>query len=159
MIRLVADSFDPGAELARFAAGRETVGAIASFVGLARGERAGETILELEAYPGFTEAGIAVFVEEARRRFHLLDAAVVHRVGEIAVGEPIVLVLTASTHRGDAFAACEFLMDHLKSRAAFWKKEHGPNGPRWVEPTAGDLADAARWGREDADPVGEEISR
>ena len=146
MIRLSATPFDPQAALADFSAGRTEVGAIVSFLGLARGDVAGAEALELEAYDGFTEAAIAAAVERARSRFLLLDATVIHRVGRIAVGEPIVLVLTAAAHRREAFEACDFLMDYLKSDAPFWKKEFGPDGPRWIEPTQRDLSDLARWG-------------
>jgi molybdopterin synthase catalytic subunit len=145
MIRLVAESFDPGAALNRFSAGRSVTGAVASFLGIARGEAGQAVALELEAYPGFTEAGIGAFVENAIDRFALQDAEVIHRVGPIPPGDPIVLVLTAAAHRREAFEACDFLMDYLKSRAPFWKKEYGPRGPRWVEPTARDLADIERW--------------
>jgi molybdopterin synthase catalytic subunit len=146
MIRLSPTAFDAQAALGDFSAGRTEVGAIVSFLGLARGETPGAEVLELEAYDGFTEVAIAGVVERARSRFSLLDAAVIHRVGKIAVGEPIVLVLTAAAHRREAFEACDFLMDYLKSQAPFWKKEFGPNGPRWVEPTPRDLSDLARWG-------------
>jgi molybdopterin synthase catalytic subunit len=145
MIRLTAERFDPGAELNGFCAGRLESGAVASFVGIARGERGVATALELQAYPGFTEREIGRMVETAAGRFGLHDALVIHRHGPIAPGEPIVMVATASTHRREAFEACDYLMDYLKSRAPFWKKEHGPAGDRWVEPTARDLDDLARW--------------
>lgn len=145
MIRLTSEPFDPGAELTAFCAGRSGVGAVASFVGLARGAAAGLPALELEAYGGFTEAAIEDFVAQSTGRFMLLDAWVIHRIGIIATGDPIVLVLTAAPHRREAFQACDFLMDYLKSRAPFWKKEFGPQGPRWVEPTPRDLSDLARW--------------
>ncbi|MEO8813523.1 MAG: molybdenum cofactor biosynthesis protein MoaE [Caulobacteraceae bacterium] len=145
MIRLTELPFDPGAELTRFCAGRTASGAIASFVGLARDAGGGATALELEAWPGFTEARIGAIAEAARVRFALHDLVIVHRTGAVAPGEAIVLVLTAAAHRREAFEACDHLMDYLKSRAPFWKKEHGPAGPRWVEPTARDLTDAARW--------------
>jgi molybdopterin synthase catalytic subunit len=144
-VRLQTDPFEPGAELCAFCAGRTESGAVASFVGIARGEGGAATALELEAYPGFTEAEIGKMVETATRRFSLHDALVVHRHGPIAPGEPIVMVATASAHRREAFEACDFLMDYLKSRAPFWKKEHGPAGARWVEPTARDLDDVTRW--------------
>jgi len=146
MIRLADAPFDPAAELGRFCAGRTESGAVASFIGIARGEQGQATALELEAYPGFTEAEIARCAEAAAARFSLQDVLIVHRWGRIAPGEPIVLVATASAHRREAFEACDYLMDYLKSRAPFWKKEHGPAGPRWVEPTARDLDDLARWG-------------
>jgi molybdopterin synthase catalytic subunit len=145
MIRLTADTFDPGAALNRFSVGRTATGAVASFLGIARGEPGQATALELEAYPGFTEARIAAFVEKAIDRFGLQDAQVIHRVGPIPPGDPIVLVLTAAAHRREAFEACDFLMDYLKSRAPFWKKEYGPAGARWVEPTSRDLSDIKRW--------------
>jgi molybdopterin synthase catalytic subunit len=145
MIHLTDQPFDPGAELNRFAEARTMTGAVASFLGIARGEPGQPAALELEAYPGFTEPQIAAFVETAVDRFGLHDARVVHRVGAVAPGEAIVLVLTAATHRRAAFEACDYLMDYLKSRAPLWKREFGADGPRWVEPTARDLADLDRW--------------
>jgi molybdopterin synthase catalytic subunit len=143
MITLTDKVFDPGAALSAFCAGRSETGAVASFVGLARGGPA--TALELEAWPEFTATEIGKVAEAARRRFALHDVAVVHRTGRIAPGEAIVLVMTAAAHRREAFEACDFLMDYLKSRAPLWKKEHGPEGSHWVEPTTRDLADAQRW--------------
>jgi molybdopterin synthase catalytic subunit len=145
MIRLTDQGFDPGAALNRFSAGRLAAGAVASFLGIARGAADQAVALELEAYPGFTERQIAGMVEAAIDRFALTDAEVIHRVGPIAPGEPIVLVLTAAPHRREAFLACDYLMDYLKSRAPLWKREHGPAGPRWVEPTARDFTDLERW--------------
>jgi molybdopterin synthase catalytic subunit len=145
MIRLTDQPFEPGAELSAFCAGRFETGAVASFVGIARGEAGAAVALELEAYPGFTEARIAEFTAEAVRRFSLQDALVIHRHGKMAPGDAIVMVAVASSHRRAAFEACDYLMDYLKSRAPFWKKEHGPEGTRWVEPTVRDLEDLARW--------------
>jgi molybdopterin synthase catalytic subunit len=145
MIRLAQDPFDPGALLSGFCQGRTEVGAVASFTGIARAEAGATTVLELEAYPGFTEAEIGKIIERARERFGLADVLVLHRVGRIAPGEPIVFVATAASHRREAFEACDYLMDYLKSRAPFWKKEHGPDGVRWIEPHARDHADIARW--------------
>jgi molybdopterin synthase catalytic subunit len=145
MIRLTSETFDPGALLSGFCQGRAEVGAVASFTGLARAEAGATTRLELEAYPGFTEAEIGKIAEVARTRFGLADLLILHRVGEIAPGEPIVFVATAASHRREAFEACDYLMDYLKSRAPFWKKEHGPDGVRWIEPRAQDHADIARW--------------
>jgi molybdopterin synthase catalytic subunit len=145
MIRLIQQPFEPGAELTRFCAGRTESGAVASFVGIARGEGGQATALELEAYPGYTDAEIAKMADAAIARFQLHDVLIIHRHGAIAPGEPIVLVAVAAGHRREAFEACDQLMDYLKSRAPFWKKEHGPGGARWVEPTARDLEDAARW--------------
>jgi molybdopterin synthase catalytic subunit len=99
----------------------------------------------LEAYPGFTDTAIAGFADDAKARFGLQDYAVVHRIGRIAPGEAVVFVATAAAHRRAAFEACDLLMDYLKSRAPFWKKEHGPDGGRWIEPTARDRTDAKRW--------------
>ncbi|HEV2530667.1 molybdenum cofactor biosynthesis protein MoaE [Phenylobacterium sp.] len=145
MIALSEIPFDPGALLSEFAKGHSEVGAIATFTGIARAE-AGETvILELEAYPGFTEGEIGKIAEAARERFGLDDLMIRHRVGKIAPGEPIVFVATAAKHRRAAFEACDFLMDYLKSRAPFWKKAHGPDGARWIEPRAEDHVDIARW--------------
>ena len=144
-ISLTAQAFEPGALLTTFCAGRDETGAVASFVGLARAEHGQARILELEAYPGFTDAVIAQFAEDAKARFALHDYRIVHRIGRIAPGEAIVFVATAAGHRRAAFEACDFLMDYLKSRAPFWKKEHGPAGARWIEPREQDHADIARW--------------
>lgn len=151
-ITLQAEPFEPGALLTGFAQGRSETGAVATFTGIARAEQGETKILELEAYPGFTEGEIGKIAEEARRRWSLDDLLIVHRVGQIAPGEPIVFVAAASGHRREAFEACDFLMDYLKSRAPFWKKEHGPAGARWIEPRAQDYADAARWDAEQETP-------
>jgi len=146
MIRLTEQPFDAGALLSDFTRGRTETGAIATFTGIARAEQGAANVLELEAYPGFTEAEIGKIADQARERFSLDDLMILHRVGKIAPGEPIVFVATAAAHRRAAFEACDFLMDYLKSRAPFWKKEHGPDGQRWIEPTAQDHADRERWG-------------
>ena len=145
MIRLSEDPFDPGALLTAFAQGRSETGAVATFTGLARAEHGATAVLELEAYPGFTESEIGRIADQARERFGLHDLLILHRVGKIGPGEPIVFVATAAGHRRAAFEACDFLMDYLKSRAPFWKKEHGPDGARWIEPAAQDHADRERW--------------
>ncbi|HEY3694362.1 molybdenum cofactor biosynthesis protein MoaE [Phenylobacterium sp.] len=145
MITLTEQPFDPGALLSAFAKGRRETGAVATFTGLARAEDGETAILELEAYPGFTEREIARIAETARTRFELDDLTVTHRVGRIGPGEPIVFVATAASHRRAAFEACDYLMDYLKSRAPFWKKQHGPGGAHWIEPRAQDHADLARW--------------
>ena len=137
--------FDPGALLADFTKGRADVGAVVSFTGIARADSGPETTLELEAYPGFTERRIEEIARDATARFSLLDLLVIHRTGEIAAGEAIVFVATAARHRREAFEAADFMMDYLKSRAPFWKKETGPDGARWVEPSARDRDDATRW--------------
>jgi molybdopterin synthase catalytic subunit len=148
MIRLTFDPFDPGALLTEFCRGRSEVGAVATFTGIARAEAGATIALELEAYPGFTEAEIGKTADRARARFGLEDLAILHRVGKIAPGEPVVFVATAARHRRAAFEGCDFLMDYLKSKAPFWKKEHGPGGARWVEPRAEDHADLKRWEEE-----------
>lgn len=148
MITLTAEPFEPGALLTQFCAGRDETGAVASFVGLARAEKGQAAALELEAYPGFTDLAIRTFAETAKTRFALHDYRIVHRTGQIAPGEAIVFVATAAGHRREAFEACDFLMDWLKSRAPFWKKEHGPDGARWIEPSDRDRTDATRWDQE-----------
>lgn len=146
MITLTDQPFEPGALLTEFSKGRTETGAVATFTGLARAEQGATTTLELEAYPGFTEAEIGRIADGARARFGLDDFSIVHRVGKIAPGEAIVFVATASGHRRAAFEACDFLMDYLKSRAPFWKKETGPDGAaRWIEPKPQDHADITRW--------------
>ena len=148
MIRLTTEAFDPGAALTDFCRDRDETGAVVSFVGLARAEGGAAAVLELDAWPGFTDARIGEIVAGARRRFDLQDVTIIHRIGKMAAGEAIVLLLVAAAHRRAAFEGCDYLMDYLKSRAPFWKKEHGPTGSRWIEPTAGDLADLGRWGEE-----------
>lgn len=148
MITVSETPFDPGALLTEFSTGRTEVGAVATFTGIARAEAGEANILELEAYPGFTELEIGKIAEEARQRFGLDDLLIRHRVGRIAPGETIVFVATAAKHRRAAFEACDYLMDYLKSRAPFWKKEHGPEGARWIEARAEDHADVARWDKE-----------
>jgi molybdopterin synthase catalytic subunit len=152
-VEIRAAPFDPGAELAAFAAGAAGAGAgagaVVSFTGVVRGE-GGLELLEIEHWPGATEAAIAAMVEEARGRFALSGARVVHRHGRLAPGEPIMMVLTAAPHRRAAFAAADFLMDWLKSRAPFWKKEHGPGGGAWVAARDEDEAALGRWADEAA---------
>lgn len=148
MIGLTEKPFDPGALLSEFSRGRAETGAVATFTGIARAEAGGTDRLELEAYPGFTETEIGKIAVAARERFGLNDLMILHRVGVILPGEPIVFVAAAARHRRAAFEACDYLMDYLKSRAPFWKKEHGPDGARWVEPRREDHADIARWEKE-----------
>lgn len=142
---LQAAPFDPGALLSAFSDGRTETGAVVSFTGLARGEAGSVERLILEAYPGFTEAEITRMAEAAMARFSLQDVLVAHRIGDIAPGEAIVFVAAAAAHRREAFEAADHLMDYLKTRAPFWKKEVGPDGARWIEPTARDVIDAGRW--------------
>jgi len=144
-VRLQAEPFEPGALLTGFCAGRAETGAVVSFTGLARGSGGAVTTLELEAYPGFTDMEIARIAEAAQARFSLQGLLIVHRIGRILPGEAIVFVAAAARHRRAAFEGADHLMDYLKSRAPFWKREHGPDGARWIEPTEQDLADAARW--------------
>jgi len=149
MIRIAHEPFDPAAELAAFARDRTDVGGIATFLGRVREEHAGERILAmtLEHFPGMTERQLARLEAEARARWPLLDVLVVHRVGRMLPGEPIVLVATASAHRAAALEACSFLIDWLKTKAPFWKLEETPAGERWVEAREADEAAAARWVR------------
>ena len=146
-IRVQTEAFDLGAEVDAIRRERTDIGAIASFVGLARdmNEGSGVAAMTLEHYPGMTEKALAAIVDEAGQRWPLQDVTVIHRVGRLLPGDPIVLVVVAGAHRGEAFAACEFLMDYLKTRAPFWKKEETPQGDRWVEARASDDAAAERW--------------
>jgi molybdopterin synthase catalytic subunit len=147
IIRLQKETFDIGAEVAALARGRADIGAVVTFTGICRADEAGETIsaLTLEHYPGMAEAEIARHVEEARARWPLLGVTVIHRYGRIVPGEVIVLVVTASSHREAAFAAAEFLMDYLKTRAPFWKQVEKVVGKEWVEAKTADDSAAARW--------------
>ena len=141
------EDFDVGAEIARLGEGRRDVGAVASFVGLVRDANDGSGVraMTLEHYPGMTEKSIAEMVEAARQRFDIYGARVIHRVGLLAPQDQIVLVAVSSAHRGESFAACEFLMDYLKTQAPFWKKEDTPEGARWVDARVADDAAMARW--------------
>ena len=145
--RVQAEAFDAGLEIARLTEGRRDVGAVATFIGYVRdlNEGSGVSRMTLEHYPGMTERALEDICDEAFGRWDLLDLRVVHRVGALEPGEAIVLVAVSSAHRGEAFAACEFLMDYLKTRAPFWKKEETPEGARWVESRASDDDAAARW--------------
>ena len=141
-----ADRFDPGAELNRFSAPLEGMGAVVSFSGIVRQNAAGDLLaMEIEHYPGMTERAIRAIAEEAAGRWTLGDLLVIHRNGALAPGEPIMMVATASPHRGDAFEAAEFLMDYLKSRAPFWKKETTRDGADWVAARAADEDALDRW--------------
>jgi molybdopterin synthase catalytic subunit len=146
-IRLQREDFDAAAEAAAIAHGRTDIGAVVSFTGICRGAESGEPIaaLTLEHYPGMAEAEIARHVEEANTRWPLLGVTVVHRHGRIQPGENIVLVVTASSHREAAFAAAEFLMDFLKTRAPFWKQVEAAGGKSWIEAKDADDTAADRW--------------
>src|SRR3954470_14691854 len=146
-VRVQQADFDVSAELDALTAGRRDVGAVASFVGLVRDVNDGSNVrgMTLEHYPGMTEKALEAICAEAAGRWEVLDIVVIHRVGPLAPGDRIVLVGVASGHRADAFAACEFLMDYLKTRAPFWKRESTAAGERWVEARASDDKAAARW--------------
>lgn len=139
------DDFDPGAESAALSAGRGDVGAVATFVGLVRGAGDGVLAMTLEHYPGMTERALEEIVAEARTRWPLIGARVIHRYGRLEPGERIVFVGVAAAHRGEAFAACEFIMDYLKTRAPFWKREETPEGAHWVDARDSDDSAALRW--------------
>jgi molybdopterin synthase catalytic subunit len=149
-VRVQQAPFDAGREIAALTEGRRDVGAVATFVGCVRERSEGAAVsrMTLEHYPGMTEKALEEICAEAGRRWDLLDARVVHRVGPLEPGEAIVLVAVSSAHRGEAFAACEFIMDYLKTRAPFWKKEQTPAGERWVEARSSDDEAAARWAGE-----------
>ena len=146
-VRVQHEDFDPGAEIAKLHAGRSDIGAVVSFVGLVRGESHGERLasMTLEHFPDMTERELQRIADEARVRWSLTDVVVVHRVGELKPGDRIVLVVTAAAHRRAAFEAGEFLMDYLKTRAPFWKRELRASGEHWVEARDSDDDAAARW--------------
>ncbi|MBR0565806.1 molybdopterin synthase catalytic subunit MoaE [Azoarcus sp. L1K30] len=146
--------FDTGAEIAALSAGRPTVGAVASFVGLVRDVNDGLSVsaMALEHYPGMTEQALEEIEDEARGRWMLDAVRIIHRFGTLAPGDQIVFVGVAGAHRGEAFAACEFIMDYLKTRAPFWKREETPQGARWVDARDADDTAAARWA-EDWDDI------
>jgi molybdopterin synthase catalytic subunit len=148
IVRVQAQDFDAAAEARALSAGRADIGALVSFVGLCRDEGGTLAALEIEHYSGMAEAEIARVVEEACERWPLIGVTAIHRFGTIAPGEPIVLVVTASAHRGEAFAAAEMLMDYLKTRAPFWKRARRVDGSteEWVEPKSSDDRSATRWG-------------
>jgi len=146
-VRVQTGDFDVAREIAALRGGDARVGAVAAFVGLVRdiNDAAAVSTLTLEHYPGMTEKALARIVDEAKSRWNVYEALVIHRVGELKPTDQIVLVVVTGAHRGEAFAACEFIMDYLKTRAPFWKKEQTPSGERWVEARASDDDAAARW--------------
>ena len=148
-VRIQTANFDVGAEIAALRAGRRDVGAVASFVGVVRDMNDGARVggMTLEHYPGMTERSIAAIIEDAGKRWDILDALVIHRVGRLEPTDQIVLVAVSGAHRGETFSACEFIMDYLKTRAPFWKKEETAQGTRWVEARASDDQAADRWKR------------
>ena len=147
IVRIQAEDFDAGREVEALTKDRRDVGAVASFIGLVRDMNDGHAIdgMTLEHYPGMTEKALAEVCREARERWKILDTLVIHRIGPLAPGDRIVLVGVSSAHRSDAFEACEFIMDYLKTRAPFWKKEATPEGERWVEARESDDTAAQRW--------------
>ena len=144
-VRVQAEPFDFGAEAAGFAAGLRDAGAVVTFTGIVRDTEAGLARMEIEHYPGMTERAIAAITAEAAARWALADVLVIHRHGALAPGDQIMMVATAARHRADAFAAAEFLMDYLKSRAPFWKKEIGAGGAEWVAARDEDEQALGRW--------------
>jgi molybdopterin synthase catalytic subunit len=146
-VRVQAEDFDPGRELETLTRGRTDVGAVASFTGLVRASNEGSAVngMTLEHYPGMTQKALAEICSQAHARWDLVDTLVIHRVGELRPGDRIVFVGVSSAHRGAAFEACEFIMDYLKTRAPFWKREDTPAGSRWVEARASDDDSAQRW--------------
>lgn len=146
-VRVQTADFDAGAEMARLRAGNPAIGAVASFVGVARDRNDGSAVatLTLEHYPGMTERALQRICEDAAQRWNIIDILVVHRVGELRPLDQIVLVVVTSAHRGEALACCEFVMDYLKTEAPFWKKEATPQGARWVDARDSDDAARERW--------------
>ncbi len=146
-VRVQQEDFDIGAEIAQLRAGHRNIGAVASFVGIVRDINEGAAVgsITLEHYPGMTEKALTEIADKAKARWNLDDVLIVHRVGTLAAADQIVLVVTTSSHRGDAFAACQFVMDYLKTEAPFWKKEATAEGPRWVEERQSDAAALERW--------------
>lgn len=146
-ISIQSADFDAGAEIARLRAAAKGIGAVTAFVGVVSDDNENATVssLTLEHYPGMTEKTIAAIIAEARQRWPLLGVKVIHRIGELQPSDQIVFVGAASRHRGEAFSACEFIMDFLKTEAPFWKKERTASGERWVDARAADNAALARW--------------
>jgi len=147
LIRVQTEDFDVGREIAALRQANARIGAVASFIGVCRDVNDGASVagMVLEHYPGMTERALAQIAEEARGRWDVIDLLMIHRVGSLMPTDQIVLVVVTSAHRGEAFAACEFLMDYLKTRAPFWKKESTPGGERWVDARTSDDAAAQRW--------------
>ena len=147
-VSIQTEDFDLAAEVAALRQGDGRVGAVCSFVGTVRDRNDGQSVstMELEHYPGMTEKSIEAMIDAAHRRFDILGARVIHRVGLLQPLDQIVLVAVTSAHRGESFQACEFLMDYLKTQAPFWKKEQTPEGARWVDARVSDDAALAKWG-------------
>jgi len=147
-VSIQTQDFDISSELAALRAGQPGVGAVCSFLGTVRDRNEGDAVasMELEHYPGMTEKAIEAMIDAALERFDIYSARVVHRVGLLQPTDQVVLVAVSSAHRGESFAACQFLMDYLKTQAPFWKKEVTPEGARWVDARVSDDAALARWG-------------
>jgi molybdopterin synthase catalytic subunit len=152
-VRIQTKDFDAGAEIAALRQDNPKIGAVASFIGVCRDANDGDVVtkMTLEHYPGMTEKALEGIIIEAKGRWKIIDALIVHRVGELEPTDQVVLVVVAGAHRGEAFAACEFIMDYLKTRAPFWKKEETPQGARWVEARSSDDEAANRWNPPKAD--------
>ncbi|PLS21651.1 molybdenum cofactor biosynthesis protein MoaE [Neptunicoccus cionae] len=145
VVRVQLEDFNLGRELENLRAGRTDIGALVSFTGLVRDDTGDLTALELEHYPGMTEAALTEIETEAQRRWSLNDSLIIHRYGPLKPGELIMMVAAAAPHRRAAFEAADYLMDFLKSRAPFWKKEHGVDGAKWVDAKEDDEAALKRW--------------
>jgi molybdopterin synthase catalytic subunit len=147
MVKVQHEDFDAGAEIARLRRSDPAIGAVAAFIGQVRDINDGSSVgtLTLEHYPGMTEKAIAGIVDKAHKRWNFHDALVIHRIGALEPLDQIVLVAVAGSHRGECFAACEFIMDYLKTEAPFWKKEQTPQGERWVDARISDDAARQRW--------------
>jgi molybdopterin synthase catalytic subunit len=147
IVRVQVPDFDVSAEIAALRAGKPGVGAVASFIGCVRDMNDGDSVglMYLEHYPGMTEKALEKIASQARSRWDIFDTLIIHRVGELKPLDQIVFVAVTSAHRGGAFAACEFIMDYLKTEAPFWKREATPQGPRWLDARASDEQAAARW--------------
>ena len=146
-VRVQTEDFDVGLEIRKLSQARKDTGAVVSFVGLVRDLNEGDEVsaLTLEHYPGMTEKSLAAIIEQAKVRWRIMDALIVHRVGTLQPSDQIVLVIATSAHRGDAFSACEFMMDYLKTEAPFWKKEANSTGEHWIEAKSADDAARDRW--------------
>ena len=147
-VRVQVEDFDAGAEIGRMRLARPDIGAVAAFIGQVRDLNDGSQVasMTLEHYPGITEKSLEAIVARAQQRWNIFDALVIHRVGELQPTDQIVLVVVSGAHRGEAFAACEFIMDYLKTEAPFWKKERTPEGERWVDARTSDEQARKRWG-------------
>lgn len=146
-VRVQTEDFDTGAEISRMRLARRDVGAVVSFVGQVRDINDGSEVstLTLEHYPGMTEKALEAIIEQAGARWDIFDALIIHRVGTLQPTDQIVLVVVSGAHRGEAFAACEFIMDYLKTEAPFWKKEQTPAGSRWIDAKVSDDHARDRW--------------